>query len=115
MNLDSFAKTPKKDYFVCIFTSQKPIETNKEYSEMDIKMDELAKSQPGYLGVESTSNNKGFGITVSYWESLESIKNWKSNSEHMAAQQYGIKDWYNHYEIRVAEVKYSYSSKPKEL
>jgi heme-degrading monooxygenase HmoA len=44
------------------------------------RMAELAAQQPGYLGMESA--REGLGITVSYWESLEAIRNWKQNAEH---------------------------------
>lgn len=43
----------------------------------------LAKQQPGFLGVESARNE--IGITVSYWESLEAISNWKQNLNHLDA------------------------------
>ncbi|KAM9995957.1 hypothetical protein ACTFIY_002157 [Dictyostelium cf. discoideum] len=105
-----FAKTPKKDYYACIFSSIRTPENNEEYNKMADEMDELAKSQDGYLGIESTRNDHSrFGITVSYWESLNSIKNWKDNSNHKIAQKFGITNWYEHYEIRICQVKYSYS------
>ena len=31
---------------------------------------ELARQQPGFLGVESARGEDGFGITVSYWSSV---------------------------------------------
>ena len=37
-------------------------------------MEELAKQQPGFLGVESARDHSGLGITISYWESLEAIE-----------------------------------------
>ena len=40
-------------------------------------MEKLAKQQPGFLGVESARGNSGLGITISYWESLDAIENWK--------------------------------------
>ncbi|MDG1402892.1 hypothetical protein [Polaribacter sp.] len=36
-----------------------------DYLEMSIRMEELAKNQKGYLGIESARNETG--ITVSYW------------------------------------------------
>ncbi|KAN0039158.1 hypothetical protein ACTA71_001352 [Dictyostelium dimigraforme] len=110
----SFAKTPKKDYYACIFSSIRTLEYNEEYNKMADEMDELAKLQDGYLGMESSRDKENnFGITVSYWESFKSIKDWKDNSNHKIAQKYGITNWYEHYEIRVCEVKYSYSKEQK--
>lgn len=69
-------------------------------------MVELAKTQPGFLGVESARNE--LGITVSYWESLEAIKNWKQNSDHLLAQRYGREKWYSHYKTRICKVERDY-------
>ena len=75
-----------KPYYAVIFTSI--VTKNTEgYSEMAIKMEDLAKTQSGFLGIESA--REAVGITVSYWESLEAIKAWKQNSEHLIAQQKG--------------------------
>ena len=71
------------------------------------RMAELAALQPGYLGVESARND--IGITVSYWESLEAIKNWKNNSEHLLVQQSGRDIFYTSYKTRICKVERDYS------
>jgi heme-degrading monooxygenase HmoA len=73
------------------------------------RMVELAAQQPGFLGAESARDSAGFGITVSYWSSLESISAWKANAEHQVAQDTGKRDWYAHYELRIAKVERAYS------
>ena len=37
-------------------------------------MVELAATQPGFLGIDSTRGDDGFGITVSYWRSEADIQ-----------------------------------------
>jgi heme-degrading monooxygenase HmoA len=59
-------------------------------------MVELAYNQKGFLGVES-ARDKDLGITVSYWDSLESIKAWKENSAHIEAQNKGKTEWYKNF------------------
>jgi heme-degrading monooxygenase HmoA len=49
------------------------------------KMVELATLQEGFLVMESARDEQ-LGITVSYWDSLESIKEWKGNSAHRVTQ-----------------------------
>jgi heme-degrading monooxygenase HmoA len=66
----------------------------------------LAKEQAGYLGVESARSE--VGITVSYWESLEAIKLWKQNSEHLLAQEKGREVWYKSYKTRICKVERDY-------
>ena len=63
---------------------------------------ELAKQQPGFLGEESARDE--LGITVSYWESLEAMKEWKQNIDHLQAQKLGKEKWYKKYKLRVVHV-----------
>jgi heme-degrading monooxygenase HmoA len=79
------------------------------YREMGEKMFELARQQPGCFGAETARDDTQFGITVSYWDSEESIAAWKQNAKHLVAQNMGIERWYTHYELRIAKVGRSYS------
>ncbi|MBE5101640.1 antibiotic biosynthesis monooxygenase family protein [Priestia aryabhattai] len=96
-------KTPEPPYFAVIFASQRT-EGDKGYGVMTDKMVELASKQKGFLGVES-ARNKDLGITVSYWDSLESIKLWKENSAHSVAQHKGKTEWYKNFPLRVRKVE----------
>ena len=99
------ANTPKPPYFAVIFTSIKK-NNDPQYHAMAQNMEMLAKQQPGFLGVESAREDTG--ITVSYWESLEAIKNWKQNSEHLQAQEKGRNLWYTAYKTRICLVEKDY-------
>ena len=96
------ANTPKPPYYAVIFTTLRN-DIDEGYSEMAKQMLELAKQQPGFLGEESVREE--LGITISYWESLEAIQNWKNNTEHLRAQQLGKEKWYKKYKLRVARVE----------
>jgi heme-degrading monooxygenase HmoA len=99
------ANTPSPPYYAVIFTSLKT-DASEGYDAMSNRMVELAMLQPGYLGHESVRD--GIGITVSYWQSLESIKQWKQNTEHLFAQQQGRNKWYSHYKTRICLVESDY-------
>jgi heme-degrading monooxygenase HmoA len=92
-------------YYAVIFTSTRT-EIEAGYTEMAQQMVELAKTQPGFMGVESARNE--IGITVSYWESIEAIQNWKANMEHLEAQKNGRTTWYKNYKVRIAKVEREY-------
>lgn len=109
MTSSSFAALPKPPYYAVIFSALRTVQ-DKGYAHMADRMVELAAQQPGYLGVESTRGADGFGITVSYWESLESISAWKANAEHQIAQENGKAVWYAHYELRIARVERAYGA-----
>jgi heme-degrading monooxygenase HmoA len=104
---NSIARTPQAPYYAVIFTSQRT-DGDRGYGQMADRMVSLAAQMPGFLGVESVRDANGFGITVSYWESEDAIRQWKAQSEHQAAQAAGKKVWYADYLIRVAKVERSY-------
>ncbi|PWC16204.1 hypothetical protein DDT52_18515 [Brenneria roseae subsp. roseae] len=112
MSDTQFTRLPEPPYFAVIFSSQRT-EGDNGYDAMSLRMVELAMEQPGYLGAESARDSQGFGITVSYWDSLEAIKRWRNHSEHRIAQEFGITEWYKRYELRVSEVKYAYGKQMK--
>lgn len=100
MNMNTF-----KPYYAVIFTSTQT-EYVEGYCEMANKMEALAKQQKGYLGIDSAKND--VGITVSYWETIEAIKNWKANTKHLFAQQKGREQWYNWYNVKICMVEREY-------
>jgi heme-degrading monooxygenase HmoA len=99
------AATPSPPYYAVIFTNLRT-EVEDGYHNTADRMVELAKQQPGYLGHESVRD--GLGITISYWESLEAIRNWKQVAEHQIAQQKGRTDWYAAYKTRICKVERDY-------
>jgi heme-degrading monooxygenase HmoA len=105
--MSSFAVTPEPPYYAVIFTSRRKGEASG-YGETADRMAELAQGMPGYLGLESARGLDGVGITVSYWASEEAIAHWKRHADHLAAQDRGKKQWYQHYELRVAKVERAY-------
>ena len=105
--MSQFASTPEPPYYAVIFTSVRT-GGDRGYGETAARMEELAREVPRYLGIESTRGADGFGITVSYWASEAAIAEWKRQMEHRAAQARGKREWYTHYEIRVAKVERAY-------
>ena len=99
------AKTPQPPYYTVIFSSIKQNDA-VGYDEMALKMYDLARVQPGFLGFETARDE--LGLTLSYWENLESIQKWKSNSEHLEAQIKGKTQWYKNYTVRIAKVEHDY-------
>jgi heme-degrading monooxygenase HmoA len=99
------SQTPSIPYYAVIFTSVRT-EGDNGYAEMSDKMVALAVQQPGYLGHESARDE--IGITVSYWRSLDDIKAWKRNIEHMVAQRKGREIWYQTYKTRICKVEADY-------
>ncbi len=107
MTADHIAQTPPPPYYAVIFTSLRTEPHPKDgYANMSELMLALAAQQKGFLGVESAREN--LGITVSYWQSLEDIRQWKLYGEHQLAQQYGRELWYKAYKTRICYVERDY-------
>lgn len=106
--MNRFASLPQPPYYAVIFSSQRT-DGDGGYNDMADHMVELASQQPGFLGIESTRETSGFGITVSYWASEDAIAKWKADIEHADAQQLGKTKWYEHYELRIAKVERAYA------
>jgi len=99
------ANTPKPPYYAVIFTSIMA-EDAKGYKNMSNKMVELVQQQDGFLGIEAARSE--IGITVSYWNSLEAIKNWKLNVDHIEAREKGRSTWYKKFKVRISKVERDY-------
>ncbi|MCM4171184.1 antibiotic biosynthesis monooxygenase [Arenibacter sp. TNZ] len=94
-----------KPYYAVIFTSTRN-EADHGYNEMAQQMELLAKGQIGFLGFESAREQ--IGISVSYWDSLGSIADWKRQADHMFAQKKGREEWYKWYKVRICLVEREY-------
>jgi heme-degrading monooxygenase HmoA len=97
-----FANTPKPPYYAVIFSSQRT-DISEGYAEMNARMEELVRDQPGYLGMEHARSE--IGITISYWKDLESIDGWRKNMEHQQAKKLGRQLWYEGYRLRICKVE----------
>ena len=104
------AVTPDPPYYAVIFASTRtdgsPDESSS-YAAAAARMIELASEQPGFLGVDSARDGD-VGLTVSYWESEETIAAWKTDAEHTVIREMGRARWYSAYELRVARVERAY-------
>ncbi len=94
-------------YFAVIFVSRRTI-VDAQYDDMAQQMLQLAKQQPGFLGVDSVRDSSR-GITVSYWESEQAIAHWKLQIDHQQAQQKGREAWYENYQVHISKVERFYS------
>lgn len=100
-----FAATPEPPYVAVIFTSTRS-DGDRGYDATAEAMAELAREQPGYLGVEAA--REGIGITVSYWRDEQAARSWKLVAAHLVAQRRGREVWYSDYRVRVAHVVREY-------
>ena len=80
-----------------------------EYFRTAEKLRELAFNKYGCLDFVAVTEGDE-EITISYWETMQQIHNWKNDPEHRFAQQAGIKKWYKSYRVEICEVNRFYQS-----
>lgn len=101
-------KTSKPPYYAVIFLTI--VEDSIEgYIETADRMESLARKQKGFSGMESARSE--VGITVSYWQIEEDIIAWKNNVEHAEARDFGRKNRYKQYQLRICKVEGEYGFK----
>src|SRR4051794_2055989 len=99
------ADTPPPPYHAVIFTSIRDERPDDGYAETAARMEEMARTQPGFLGIESARGAGGLGITISYWVSEDAVHSWGRNAEHLLAQKYGREQWYRRFTLRLCVVQ----------
>ena len=100
------ARTPAPPYYAVIFSSLRT-DGDHGYAQAAERMLELAREQPGFLGVESARED-GLGITVSYWSSEAAILAWKQHAVHREVREQGRANWYAAFSTRVCKVERAY-------
>lgn len=103
--MQNFAATPAPPYWVVVFSSRRTADDDEGYAQAAARMEELARQQPGYLGIEATRGADGFGITCSYWVSEDDARAWRQVAEHRVVQAQGRQRWYAAYRLRVCRVE----------
>lgn len=106
--MERFARTPAPPYYAVIFSSIRTAGDPEAYGATAEYMVELARTIPGFLGVESVRGTDGFGITVSYWTDEAAIRNWQQHGEHLTAQRLGRERWYARFQLHVCRVERAY-------
>ena len=80
---------------------------DKEYFKTAQKMRELAFSKYNCKDFVAVSED-GLEIAISYWESLKDIQRWRTDTQHLIAQELGKSRWYESYKIEIVEILRGY-------
>ncbi len=75
-----------------------------EYVALADRMNELARTMPGYISHKGFFADDGERVTVVEFEHEEGMRAWRTNSEHRAAQKLAREKYYSEYHIQVCTV-----------
>lgn len=101
------ANLPGESTWAVIFVNQRSAADAAGYAAMAAEMESLARTMPGFLGVDSVRDADGRGITVSYWRDPADIARWRDHLRHREAQRMGRASWYDRFTLHIARVENS--------
>lgn len=77
------------------------------YSDMVQQLRDLALQEYGCVEFTSVTEGKD-EISISYWENLAQIKNWKQDPKHLVAQDLGRTQFYKSVKVQVVDILREY-------
>ncbi len=89
---------------VVLFRSRLTGSAGEDYVATDADLAERARTAPGFVDVKAYTAEDGERLTIVRWRDLETLRKWREDPEHRAAQATGRARWYEYYELEVAEV-----------
>lgn len=97
--------------YAVIFEVKVKEEGKDQYLAIAAKLKEQLVKMDGFISIERFESlvNEGKLLSLSFWESMDSIDKWKQNIDHMSAQQKGRSSLFEDYRIRVAKVEKDYN------
>ena len=90
---------------VTVFRSRLMPGVKEEYLALADQMNELAKTMPGYISHKGFFAEDGERCTVVEFESEESLRAWRMNPEHRAAQKKARESYYSEYSVQVCKLE----------
>jgi heme-degrading monooxygenase HmoA len=100
--------------YAVIFRSTRAIDDGVEYGKWSEITDRDVRASEGYLSHYSFREpDTRKGVTITFFDSLDSIKKWRQQTEHLIAQDLGREKFYEDYEVQVTEVLREYSWEKK--
>ena len=95
--------------YLVVFRSTRKLDDGVVYSEWSEKMEILVKTIDGYekhFGFRDPDTREG--LTISYFNSLDAISEWKNLADHKVAQDLGREKFYEEYSVQICEILREY-------
>jgi heme-degrading monooxygenase HmoA len=89
---------------VTVFRSRLMPGLQDEYVALVERMNQIARSMPGYISHKGFWADDGERVTIVEFESEEAQRAWRMHPEHIEAQRQGRQRFYAQYDIQVCNV-----------
>ncbi|MFJ6666548.1 antibiotic biosynthesis monooxygenase family protein [Streptomyces sp. NPDC091383] len=92
--------------FVIVFRSRLTGQAGEEYRATDAALFERVRALAGddLADFRTYTAEDGERLAVVRWRDGETLERWRRDPEHVAAKRRGHKEWFDYYEVTVAEV-----------
>src|SRR5580658_1528865 len=97
---------------ITVFRSRLRQGVRDEYVALVERMNELAKTMPGYISHKGFFADDGERVTIVEFEHEEGLRAWRTNPEHLAAQKLARTKYYTE-SCRSARSTASRNSRPR--
>lgn len=89
---------------ITVFRSRLRDGVREEYLALVDRMNELARTMPGYIGHKGFFADDGERVTVVEFEHEDGLRAWRMHPEHRAAQRKAREVYYTEYYVQICEV-----------
>src|ERR1700691_4845549 len=86
---------------ITVFRSRLKPGVRDEYVALVERMNELARTMPGYISHKGFFADDGERVTIVEFEHEEGLRAWRTNKEHQAAQKLAREKYYTEYSVQV--------------
>jgi heme-degrading monooxygenase HmoA len=86
---------------VTVFRSRLRPGVRDEYTALVERMNDIARTMPGYISHKGFYAEDGERVTIVEFEHEEGLRAWRRNPEHVAAQKLARAKYYTHYHVQV--------------
>jgi heme-degrading monooxygenase HmoA len=93
---------------VTVFRSRLRPGLQDEYVALVERMNQIAKTIPGYIAHKGFWADDGERVTIVEFEHEEGQRAWRTHPEHIEAQKLGRSKYYEMYDIKVCNVIYDH-------
>ena len=87
-----------------VFRSRLRDENRGAYDATAARMDELARTMPGFVDFKTFTADDGERVSIIEFDSAEHQAAWRRHPEHAEAQRRGRAELYESYDLSVCEV-----------
>ncbi len=86
---------------ITVFRSRLRLGVRDEYVALADEMEKIARTMPGYVSRKDFFADDGERMTIVEFEHEEGLHAWRTNPEHIAAQELARQKYYTEYHIQV--------------